>query len=81
MRRALRACDLRRGGREAEGGGLLNRYTLSRRIVGSNPIPSARTPFAALRDNPKKPIKQRSNAWRLSWVFVLLRRRGPARYG
>ncbi len=30
-----------RGGREAEGGGLLNRYTLSRRIVGSNPIPSA----------------------------------------
>ncbi len=34
---------LRRGGREAEGGGLLNRYTLSRRIVGSNPIPSAIT--------------------------------------
>ncbi len=32
----------RRGGREAEGGGLLNRYTLSRRIVGSNPIPSAK---------------------------------------
>ena len=33
---------MRRGGREAEGGGLLNRYTLSRRIVGSNPIPSAK---------------------------------------
>ena len=32
---------LRRGGREAEGGGLLNRYTLSRRIVGLNPISSA----------------------------------------
>jgi hypothetical protein len=32
---------LRRGGREAEGGGLLNRYTVISRIVGSNPIPSA----------------------------------------
>ena len=32
---------LRRGGREAEGGGLLNRYTGLRRIVGSNPILSA----------------------------------------
>lgn len=31
----------RRGGREAEGGGLLNRYTGITRIVGSNPIPSA----------------------------------------
>jgi hypothetical protein len=30
-----------RGGREAEGGGLLNRYTVINRIVGSNPIPSA----------------------------------------
>ena len=25
----------------AEGGGLLNRYTVKSRIVGSNPIPSA----------------------------------------
>ena len=32
---------LRRGGRVAEGGGLLNRYTLSRRIKGSNPFLSA----------------------------------------
>src|SRR5215471_14112142 len=31
-----------RGGRVAEGGGLLNRYTVNSRIVGSNPIPSAR---------------------------------------
>jgi hypothetical protein len=31
----------RRGGRVAEGGGLLNRYTLKRRIMGSNPILSA----------------------------------------
>jgi len=31
----------RRGGRAAEGGGLLNRYTLSRRIKGSNPFLSA----------------------------------------
>ena len=30
-----------RRGREAEGGGLLNRYTLSRRIEGSNPSGSA----------------------------------------
>ena len=28
----------------AEGGGLLNRYTVINRIVGSNPIPSAKTP-------------------------------------
>src|ERR1051326_947033 len=33
--------DPRRGGRVAEGGGLLNRYTLSRRIEGSNPSLSA----------------------------------------
>src|SRR5438876_5808136 len=32
-----------RGGRVAEGGGLLNRYTVNSRIVGSNPIPSATT--------------------------------------
>jgi hypothetical protein len=31
----------------AEGGGLLNRYTVISRIVGSNPIPSA-TPFTFL---------------------------------
>ncbi len=30
-----------RGGREAEGGGLLNRYTGLTGIVGSNPISSA----------------------------------------
>src|SRR5260370_20063435 len=30
-----------RGGRVAEGGGLLNRYTVISCIVGSNPIPSA----------------------------------------
>ena len=38
-----------RGGRVAEGGGLLNRYTLSRRIEGSNPSLSANTSFAAIR--------------------------------
>jgi hypothetical protein len=32
----------RRGGRVAEGGGLLNRYTVISRIGGSNPPPSAR---------------------------------------
>jgi hypothetical protein len=34
-------CGCRRGGREAEGGGLLNRYTVESRIMGSNPILSA----------------------------------------
>jgi hypothetical protein len=29
----------------AEGGGLLNRYTVNIRIVGSNPIPSATLAF------------------------------------
>jgi hypothetical protein len=33
-----------RGGREAEGAGLLNQYT-GNCIVGSNPIPSAITPY------------------------------------
>jgi hypothetical protein len=36
----------RRGGRVAEGDGLLNRYTVINRIVGSNPIPSANAPYA-----------------------------------
>ena len=36
---------LRRRGRVAEGGGLLNRYTLQRRIEGSNPSVSARNPI------------------------------------
>ncbi len=34
-----------RGGRVAEGGGLLNRYTGTTCIVGSNPIPSAIVSF------------------------------------
>src|SRR5215469_12475040 len=38
----------RRGGRVAEGGGLLNRYTVNSRIVGSNPIPSASLPLSVL---------------------------------
>jgi hypothetical protein len=38
-----------RGGREAEGGGLLNRYTGYTGIVGSNPIPSATLSRFALR--------------------------------
>ena len=42
----------------AEGGGLLNRYTVNSRIVGSNPIPSATSgirqwpyPFAAIQES------------------------------
>src|SRR4029077_5727888 len=38
--------SLRRRGRVAEGGGLLNRYTLQRRIEGSNPSVSARFEIA-----------------------------------
>ena len=34
----------RRRGREAEGGGLLNRYTVKSRIEGSNPSVSANFP-------------------------------------
>src|SRR2546427_6361258 len=41
-----------RGGRVAEGGGLLNRYTVNSRIVGSNPIPSAISAFAAVLTHP-----------------------------
>ena len=41
----------RRGGRVAEGGGLLNRYTVNSRIVGSNPIPSA-SPLDLLVKSP-----------------------------
>ena len=39
--RSLEQGDLRRRGRVAEGNGLLNRHTLSRRIEGSNPSVSA----------------------------------------
>jgi hypothetical protein len=35
----------RRRGREAEGGGLLNRYTVISRIRGSNPLVSATSFF------------------------------------
>ena len=34
----------------AEGGGLLNRYTAITRIVGSNPIPSAKSDFVRTED-------------------------------
>ena len=37
-----RHASIRRRGRVAEGGGLLNRYTLQRRIEGSNPSVSAK---------------------------------------
>ena len=40
-----RVAPRRRGGRVAEGGGLLNRYTGSTRIVSSNLIPSANFPL------------------------------------
>ncbi len=46
---AYRDIRIRRGGRVAEGGGLLNRYTLKRRIKGSNPFLSA---IALVRRRP-----------------------------
>jgi hypothetical protein len=53
----------------AEGGGLLNRYTLSRRIEGSNPSLSAsrhRTP------RPPLPIPRQHHAAELErWRFIL----------
>jgi hypothetical protein len=36
----------------AEGGGLLNRYTAITRIVGSNPIPSAKMTSGYVRTRP-----------------------------
>jgi hypothetical protein len=39
----------------AEGGGLLNRYTVNIRIVGSNPIPSATYASTAICRNPQSP--------------------------
>jgi hypothetical protein len=42
----------------AEGGGLLNRYTLSRRIEGSNPSVSASSP----QDQPRKFTKEAGRA-------------------
>jgi hypothetical protein len=55
---------LRRRGRVAEGGGLLNRYTLSRRIEGSNPSVSAKMyEFFSSRHNSK-------------WTCLDVRRRG-----
>src|SRR5215218_4876178 len=44
--RKYRYSRTRRRGRVAEGGGLLNRYTLQRRIEGSNPSVSASTSFS-----------------------------------
>ena len=38
----------------AEGGGLLNRYTVNIRIVGSNPIPSATCAAESLALSPEK---------------------------
>src|SRR5262245_47956073 len=52
----------RRGGREAEGGGLLNRYTAKSRIGGSNPPLSAR-----FRDAPEcgeMAERLKARAWR-----------------
>jgi hypothetical protein len=44
----------------AEGGGLLNRYTLSRRIEGSNPSVSANAPSSDIQSSPKNIMQNRS---------------------
>jgi hypothetical protein len=75
---------LRRRGREAEGGGLLNRYTVKSRIEGSNPSVSASTLFAAVRCHPKitKPGKVGTFVWTHSRPTgpPLPERDGRARY-
>jgi hypothetical protein len=50
------ALPRRRRGRVAEGGGLLNRYTLSRRIEGSNPSVSANGLFIDAQRHPENSI-------------------------
>ena len=45
----------------AEGGGLLNRYTVKSRIVGSNPILSAITLFSAVRIRSRSTRKPSQN--------------------
>ncbi len=47
----------RRDGREAEGGGLLNRYRAKSSIEGSNPSLSASPSFADIQENPVSPIE------------------------
>ena len=42
----------RRDGREAEGGGLLNRYRAKSSIEGSNPSLSAKKAFEDIHGNP-----------------------------
>jgi hypothetical protein len=48
----------RRVGREAEGGGLLNRYRTKSSIGGSNPPLSARTFFIPFKINTKQLLTQ-----------------------
>src|SRR5260370_14761917 len=55
-----------RGGRVAEGGGLLNGYTVNSRIVGSNPIPSAIPPFLTVSDCLNEPTGTRVSQGSLS---------------
>ena len=49
--RSLKDCTFSRllAAADLLGTGLLNRYTVNSRIVGSNPIPSAPRPFATIR--------------------------------
>ena len=47
---------VRRRGRVAEGGGLLNRYTVISRIEGSNPSVSANPAFAVIRPPASKVV-------------------------
>src|SRR5215472_2621091 len=47
-------CPSRRGGRVAEGGGLLNRYTVKSCIGGSNPPLSARAILFARKNIPSR---------------------------
>ena len=65
----------RRRGREAEGGGLLNRYTVKSRIEGSNPSVSANLPinhlFLLINSNPAL-LNPRSNPCSKGGLAILL---------
>src|SRR5438132_11109141 len=65
-----------RGGRVAEGGGLLNRYTVNSRIVGSNPIPSA-TITRSPRDGVSSAKLTVYRPSRVLWRGTIMRARMP----
>src|SRR5215467_13009141 len=76
--------SLRRRGRVAEGGGLLNRYTLQRRIEGSNPSVSAKIRKTKCRItfdacSTEINLRGRCGMHRLPWADYTCRRKHTER--